>query len=135
MLRPARIARIAPVKLWIARCTTAVDKQSTLGPARRRDACQYPRIILKSVTGKARITEHDDRARRPRSLIKDRQKGIGRVTLEAVFPVSPLLKEQIVANLADDPIRAFREERGHWRHILQGQDAILECYVLRGLNE
>src|SRR5262245_41581057 len=93
LLRPAGIARVAPVKLWIARCTTAVDKQCTLDPARRRGTCQYSRIILESVAGKARITEHDGRARRPRSLTKDRQKGIGRAAFETVLTFIPLLKE------------------------------------------
>src|SRR6516164_10165568 len=93
LLRPAGIARVPSIKLWIAGCASSVDKQCALGARRGRSALQYSGVIFEIVARNARIGEHDCHAGRPASFVEDGQEGIGRIIFETVLALGPLLQK------------------------------------------
>jgi hypothetical protein len=102
LLRPAWIARIGIVIERVAGSPSAIDEQCRLCSDRGQRALQRSHIIEEVLAVEARIAEHDDRACRARFFIEDRQRCVGRIGLEAVLALGPLLQKEVVANMADD---------------------------------
>src|SRR5262252_8880367 len=118
LLRPTRIARVAPVVARVAIAAAAVDEQRALYSRSRPVALERAHVIGQALATQAWIVEHDHRARWGGIVAEDRQHGVGRIALEAIAALGPFLQKQIVANVTDNALRAVREEHGHRRDIL-----------------
>src|SRR5262245_44507402 len=112
LLRPARIAGIAPVVARIAISTAAVDEQCALDAARRQLALEGAYIVGQVLAFEARIVQHDNGACRRCLVVEDRQHGIGWIALEAVAALGPFLDEDIIADVAYNSFRTIRKEDG-----------------------
>src|SRR5262245_50855288 len=95
LLRPTRIARVAPVVARVAIAAAAVDEQRTLYSRSRQVALECAHVIGQALATQAWIVEHDHRAGWGGIVAEDRQHDVGRITLEAIAAIGPFVRQLI----------------------------------------